>query len=97
MSTFNICAIVSYNFNFAFQCLFFFPDHQLSKRAILELVYASEDFQYLYMLPGDHPSDPWQLDFFINPPETQPAWLNIAESNYTMDEVSIFSCFTKLF
>ena len=60
---------------------------QLSKSDLLDLAYVSKDFEHLYMLPGDHPTDPWKLDFFINPPETEPTWVNIAKSNFTKQEV----------
>jgi hypothetical protein len=29
------------------------------------------------MLPENHPTDPWKLDFFVNPPESSPAWIKV--------------------
>ncbi|KAK2148037.1 hypothetical protein LSH36_519g01009 [Paralvinella palmiformis] len=51
-------------------------NHQLSKKTLYDIVWASEDFQYLYILPEDHPTTPWTLDFFINPPPGQ-GWTKV--------------------
>ena len=61
------------------------PDHELSKRTLLDIIWNSTDFQYLYMLPEDHPENPWMLDFFTEAPSSD--WINVASSDYTKEEI----------
>jgi len=63
-------------------------DHELSKRQLLEIIRNSTEYEYLYMLPEDHPTDPWKLDFFVNPPTTSPAWIKVKDSTkYSFESI----------
>ena len=50
-------------------------------------MWACEDFPHLYMLPEDHPESPLMLDFFITPPDTQPAWLNVQNEGIQIEDI----------
>ena len=36
---------------------------------LLDIVFASDDFKYLWIADKDAPEDAWRMDFFINPPK----------------------------
>lgn len=38
------------------------------------------------MLPPNHPTSPWKLDFFVDPPKADP-WIKVSDSNYTKEEI----------
>jgi len=52
-------------------------NHELSKATLLDIVWASPDFPHLYILPDDHPTEPWKLDFFVTPPPGQ-GWMQVS-------------------
>jgi len=58
----------------------------VSRKVLLDIVWNSPDFQYVYMLPPTHPTSPWRLDFFVNPPSNE--WINLkATGAYTKEEI----------
>ncbi len=64
-----------------------FSDHEFSRRRTLELIWESDEFQYLHMIePGAGWQNEWKLEFFVNPPENQ-GWVNVSNSNYTLDQI----------
>ena len=67
--------------------MFLFLDHELSKRTLLDIIWDSDDYQNLYILPEDHPTSPWKLDFFTNPPLENPPWRRVSDSGYTKEEI----------
>jgi len=66
--------------------LLFHADHDTSKRILLDIVWDSPDFNNLFMLPPPHPRA-WTLDFFIEPPVDNPAWVRVQSSNYSKEEI----------
>lgn len=65
--------------------LIYVADHQLSKRTLLEICWASEDFENLWIQPENSPDHPWMLDFYINPPSAD--WVRVNDSGYSMEEI----------
>ena len=60
-------------------------DYEVSKSVVLDMVYQSDQFQYLYMVePGNE--NERTLDFFTFPPEDQ-GWIHVSTSNYTREEI----------
>ena len=51
----------------------------------LDLIFESDQFQYLYMVEPGYDNE-WTLDFFTFPPENQ-RWINVSSSNYTCEEI----------
>ena len=90
----SICALWSLNaknnFNLISQYFpnvtwFYSTGHELSKRTFLDLIFDSDQFQYLYMVePGN--DNEWTLDFFTFPPEDQ-GWIHVSTSNYAREEI----------
>ena len=66
---------------------FYFVDHQLSKRILFDIIWSSTDFKHLYMLPLSHPTNPWMMDFFVNPPHDNPSWVQVNGSSYTKEVI----------
>ena len=63
-----------------------FSDHDVSRKVLLDIVWNSPDFQYVYMLPPTHPTSPWKLDFFTYPISSE--WINLKDTNaYTKEEI----------
>ena len=59
-----------------------FSASQVSKSTVLDIVYASADFEHLWILPESH-----KLDFFIIPPAGK-GWVKVkGNGNYTKDKV----------
>lgn len=56
-------------------------DHQLSKRTLYNIVWNSTDFQHLWILPENHTTAPWTLNFFINPPPNE-GWVRVQDDPY---------------
>ena len=70
----------------------FKTDHDVSRKVLLDIVWNSPDFQYLHMLPPNHPTSPWMLDFYINPPSNE--WINLKATNaYTKEEILKYQTF----
>ena len=68
------------------QCTWFYSiDHELSKMTFLELIFGSDQFQYLYMVEPGYENE-WTLDFFTFPPENQ-GWILVSSSNYTRNNI----------
>lgn len=72
-----------------YKALFTFPKggnmhshekHDVSRKILLDIVWNSYDFEYLYMLPPEHETSPWTLDFFVNPPSSDPPWINVKDN-----------------
>jgi len=63
-------------------------NHQLGKRKLYEIVWKSADFENLWILPANHPTMAWTLDFFINPPVTQPPWEKVkGNKKYSFEKI----------
>ncbi len=60
----------------------------MSKRKLYEIVWNSPDFEHLYILPADHATSPWKLDFFLYPPPGQ-GWVKVKDNleQYSLDIV----------
>ncbi|KAK2193588.1 hypothetical protein NP493_11g04015 [Ridgeia piscesae] len=62
-------------------------NHQLSRSILVDIVWNCSDFQHLYILPENHPTDPWTLDFFISPPPGE-GWEKVkGHPNYTKEVI----------
>ena len=62
-------------------------DHLVSKKTLLDIIFNSTDFPYLYVMDENSTTNPWKLEFFVNPPEDQP-WVNVKSSTYyTKDKI----------
>ena len=60
--------------------IFFVADHQLSKLKLMEIIWNSTEFQYLYVKsPDQSSSDSWTLRFHFNgPPSSE--WVNVKQN-----------------
>ena len=61
-----------------------FSDHVVSKKVLLDIVFASPDFKHLYIIPENH-TNAWKIDFFINPPKSDP-WVKVINNPYYTKE-----------
>ena len=52
----------------------------LSKRLLLDIVFDSEDFEHLWIIEENAPSE-YRIDFFLNPPEGQ-SYVNVKVGLY---------------
>ena len=76
------CGIFQFHANVTW---FYSTDHELSKRTFLDLIFDSDQLQYLYMVEPGYENE-WTLDFFTFPPENQ-GWIHVNSSNYTRDDI----------
>ncbi|ELU04955.1 hypothetical protein CAPTEDRAFT_218760 [Capitella teleta] len=59
--------------------------YQVSLHTLLDIVWESDDFQYLYILPENSTTKPWKTEFYINPPENE-LWINVASTPFYTKE-----------
>ena len=54
---------------------------------LLDIIWNSTDLEHLYILPEGHPRYPWKIDFFVNPPATEP-WTKVkGHAYYTKENI----------